>query len=116
MEIIVKKWEHYNRALGKHISSKRQYKEEMARGGYVPYEQGEQMAKDAQERLKKPYDGLSPKARAVIATAKLNKDKDGNVKLSDRTVDAMKEIGMKFSLPDWCPKAYKEEGGFNDKQ
>lgn len=113
MQIIVKKYEHYNRAFGKYISSKKQYDEEMAKGGYVPFEQGEEMARKARERLHKPYTGLSPKAEEIIRTAGNMKDKKGNLKASSKLIDGMKELGVRFELPDWCPKHYKPEGGFN---
>lgn len=115
MEIIVRHYDHFNRSLGKYISSKRQYENELAKGGYIPYEKAQALAKLAEEKKNKPYTyaELSQKAKDILSSAESSKDKKGNVKLSDRTIDAMKDVGVKFSVPDWCPKHYSKEGGFN---
>lgn len=90
VNIIVKKYEHYNHAMGKHISTASQYKEEMKRGGYVPYEEAKEIAAKANQRKEyKP----SAKALEIIRTVKNSADKKGKVKLSGRTIKAMKEIG-----------------------
>jgi len=53
--IIVKKYEHFNRAMGKYITSKKHYEKEMAAGGFVPFEKGEQMAESARAKNHKNY-------------------------------------------------------------
>jgi len=111
MLIKVKKYEHYNRALGKYITSKRHYDNEMARQGMIPYEEGKKIAEQVQKDKIKPYT-ISKKAQEIINTAKNSADRRGKVKLGDRTIDAMKEIGVSFNL-DHCPKHYKDKGGFN---
>jgi hypothetical protein len=45
--------------MGKHISSKKQYEQEMAKGNYIPFEKAEQLAEIAREKNHKKYDGLS---------------------------------------------------------
>ena len=49
MEIIVKNYAHYNRALNKFISSKRDYNNEMARQGMIPFEQAKVIAEKAKQ-------------------------------------------------------------------
>ena len=91
--IIIKNYNHYNRSLGKHIKDKAHYKSEMARRGFVSFEEGQRAADKARER--KNYH-LSPKARAVIETAALNSDSKGNLRASDNLIDGMKEVGVRF--------------------
>lgn len=108
--IIVKNYEHFNRALGKYITSKAQYEREMVKGGFVSFEKGEQMAaKNRTERQK--YDGLSPDKMKFLHQVKDMADKKGNIKISDRFVEGLKEhkvIGRDLSS---LPKHYRE-GGF----
>jgi hypothetical protein len=106
--IIVKNYEHYNRSLGKYISSKKQYDEEMKKGGFVSFEKGCEIAERAREKLHKDYKELSPKATEIIKFAQLISDKKGNIKPSDKLIDGIKEVGMRFDIPDWLPKHYKE--------
>lgn len=115
MEIIVRKWEHYNRSMGKYIGSKKQYTEEMKRGGFVPYDEGCNLADRAAEKLHKPYI-LSPKAESLIKSARLMTDRKGKLNVGNRLIEGMKEVGVRLELPDWCPKHYKEGGYASDKQ
>lgn len=110
--IIVKNYEFYSQAMGKHITSKRQYQEEMAKGGYVTFERAEEIAAKARRDNKKGY-ALSEKAKDIIATAKNSADRKGNVKLGDKAVDALKSMGMKFDKD--LPRQYRNVnvGGFN---
>jgi hypothetical protein len=96
MEIIVKNYEHYNRSMGKKITSKNQYNEEMKKGGYVPFEKGQELARQACDNRKKDYDYLSTKASEVIKSARNSTDKKGKVHMSDRLIDGMKEVGVNF--------------------
>ena len=90
MEIIVKNWEHYNRALGKHITSKAQYNEEMKNGGFISYDEAK-----TRERQPAPF-SVSRETISIMKSIKDSADKKGNVKLSDRQIDAMKKNGMQF--------------------
>lgn len=103
MEIIVKKWEHHNRALGKYISSKKQYYEELKKGGFVSYEEGQRLA-ESKERIKKwtPSKDLIDK----INYLKLKADSKGNIRHPEDLRNFY--TGMKTELPDWLPKHYKE--------
>lgn len=111
--IIVKNYEHINRSFphwdtpkGKYIRSKKHYLEEMKRGGFVAYEEGARIAE--QTYHKNDYKGLNPVAENVIKAARLISDSKGRIKPSDRLIEGMKEVGVKFNVPDWCPKKYKE--------
>jgi len=114
MLIKVKHYEHFNRSLpnwdtpkGKYISSRKQYEEEMKKGGFVDYDEGCKRAQQNKNN-KGEYTGLSSCATSVIKAARLQSDKKGRIKPSGRLLDAMKEVGVKFSVPDWCPKKYRE--------
>ena len=94
-QIIIKNWEHFNRSLpnwdspkGKYIRSKAQYQNELAKSGMKQMESFGQVGTPK----KKDYI-LSPKAREIINTASNSKDRKGKVRLSDRTIKAMQEIG-----------------------
>lgn len=106
MEVIVKKWEHYNKALGKHIPSKRAYNEEMKRQGMVSFDKGKQMAQDARERSRRPYKVDNETYKFMNS---LNADKNGKVKLGSKQLDYMKKIGVSFQRPQERPL----EGGWD---
>lgn len=118
MEIIVRKWEHYNKSFknwdhptkGKWINSKAQYDECMAREGMIPYEKAREISANREKQIAQSYNGISEKAKVLISS--VNKGKNGKIKLSDKQIDGLKEVGAKLSLPDWCPSHYKS-GGFS---
>ena len=112
--IIVKKYEHFNRSLDKYISSKAQYEKEMIKGGYVPFEQGEEMALQAREKARKKYDGLSEKTMKFLHQVKDMADKKGNIRITDGFVQGLRENGVKVDINyDKLPKKY-QEGGFDN--
>lgn len=90
--IIVKNYAHFNNAMGKHITSKAHYEKEMVKGGYITYEQSERIASQVRREQRKDYKP-SQKMIDIVNTAK-NSAKKGKVKLSDRTIDAMKSMGI----------------------
>ena len=93
--IIVKNYQHFNRSMGVHITSKKQYKNEMARRGFVSFSEGQQLVKKASESKEyKP----SKKALEIINSVK-NSERKGKVKLNDRAIDGMKSLGMSFDIP-----------------
>lgn len=108
--IVVKKYEHFNRAMGKHIKSKRHYKEEMEKGGFVSFNQGQQAANAARQKREEKYKPSS-EALAIMRAAKNRASKDGKVKLSGAMVDGMKKLGMAFGH-EHAPRELKTEGGF----
>ena len=92
MIIISKKFKpHYNVAMDKVITSQRQYDNEMKRGGYVPYEQAKERVAHNLEKQREFK--ISGEAIDWIKSVKDSADKDGNVKLSDRQIDKLKECG-----------------------
>ena len=93
--IIVKSYEHFNKSLpnwdtpkGKYIKNKEHYESELRKSGMVHVDNAGQTSKPKLKDYK-----LSDKARSIISSASNSKDKHGNVRLSDRTIDALKEIG-----------------------
>jgi hypothetical protein len=113
--IVVKNYAHYNRAMGKYIGSKKEYEQEMVKGGYVPFEKAEQMAEAARERNTKKYDGLSESKMRFLSQVKDLADKKGNIRTTDRFIKGLKEHGVKVDVNyDKLPKHYRQEGGFNN--
>lgn len=110
--IIVRNYEHYNKAIGKYITSKRHYEQEMAKGGFVPFEKAEQMAENARSHMHKPY-VLSEKTKKFLGEIKMLADRKGNIKPSDNFIKGLQEHGVKVDCQyDKLPKAYRQ-GGFN---
>lgn len=108
MEIIVKSFTpHYNRALGKVITSERQYKDEMKRGGYISYDE----CKDrVNNNLKKQREWNVPNdVKAWCKEVWEQGDSKGRVKLSDRQIDALKTKGMASASK--APKGTPTTGG-----
>lgn len=112
--IIIKNYEHVNRSFahwdtvgGVHVKNKDHYDRLMKEQDMVSYET---MQQQAEGKKLKEYN-LSAKARAIIEAAKASKDKKGRVKLSDRTIDAMKETGaIGKEIPSYMqlPKHYQK--------
>lgn len=117
MYIIVKEYSGFNRAMGKYITSKKHYQEEMRKGNYMEEDKAFALADKINEERDNPKFKLTKKAEDIIKYAGSIKDKKGNVKLGGRAIKAMKEVGVRFELPDWLPKHYKEnKGGFDASQ
>lgn len=108
MEIIVKSFTpHYNRALGKVITSERQYKDEMKRGNYISYDE----CKDkVNNNLKKQREWCVPNdVKEWCKEVWAQGDQKGNVKLSGRQIDALKNKGMASASK--APKGTPTQGG-----
>lgn len=96
MEVIVKNYTHLNKSFGnwdtpegKLVKNKDHYDRLMKEGNYTSYDE----ARDRDKYIgNKPY-VASQKALDIIKSAKATKDKNGNVKLSGRTLEALREIG-----------------------
>ena len=69
-QVIVKSYEHYNRSLGKYITSKAHYEKEMKKQGMMSYDKAREVANKARKANMKPYTGISDKARAIINSAR----------------------------------------------
>ena len=106
--IIVKNYEHYSNAFGKYISSKKQYDYEMKKGGYVPYEQGCDMAKSA--KIRKDYIP-SKKAIEIVNTAiDMQRQGRGKENMPSTMRKGIEALGMSFNKKH-LPSHYKREGG-----
>lgn len=87
---------HWNDALGMMIYSKEHYIHEMKKRRMLPFEECEELAEQWESKNEKGYkvhDKLSPKADSIIRSLKLTSDRKGNIKLSDRAITALREIG-----------------------
>lgn len=110
--IIVKRYDHYNRAMNIHIRSKRHYDYEMKKRGLVSSEEGQRLAdKHNKEKKWKP----SGECINIIKAMKDASDKNGNVVLGHhpKIVKAMEKKGMSFDLSK-LPQHYHPKGGFED--
>jgi hypothetical protein len=94
--IVVKNYQHVNRSLpnwdtpnGKYISSKKQYDEEMAKGGFQPY--------DGRGRSERKKWTPSPELRKVLNEVKLTADRKGNIQPTEKLVNKMKSMGVSFN-------------------
>jgi ribonuclease HI len=93
--IIVKNYEHYNKAMpnwdtakGRYISSKAHYEKVMQQEGMITEE--EAIRRGLHKKQKRQEYNLSSDGKALIESIKQRKDKNGNIKLSDRQIKAMK--------------------------
>ena len=109
MEIIVKKYEHYNRVLGKYISSKKQYFDELKRRGLVTYEEGCRLAESKKTATWIPSKDCIDMGRELMQKG------DGQKKIilgqHPRLVEGMKKLGLSFKVPNDLPT---DKGGFED--
>src|SRR5574343_1547830 len=95
-------YKHYNRALGVQVQSKEHFKKLLEQGGYVPLEKGNQMAEACQKGRIKPYDGISPKLGKFLGEVKMMADKDGNIEVTDKFVEGLKEHGLDLKHSQWA--------------
>ena len=108
--IIVKRYQHFNRSLNKWIGSRKQYEQEMIKGGYVDFDKAEQLSEAVRQRNTKKYDGLSDKTMKFIYQVKDMANKDGTIPVTDRYVQGLKDNGVRL---DVLPKHYRvDQGGF----
>ena len=99
-------YNYFSDALGKRIYTKEQYKEEMKKGGFIPYKEAQQLAEARKKELYKSYDKPSEKALDLMKSFKQTGKRDGSIKLSDRQIDAMKKVGVCFN-PSFMPQGLK---------
>lgn len=111
--IIVKNYSHLNKAFanwdtpqGKLVKSKDHYDRLMKQEGMISYEE---MQRRAETKKLKNYE-VSSDTRAIIQAAKNSKDKNGNIKLGDKAVQALIKkgvIGKKIPSYMQLPSVYK---------
>ena len=104
---------HYNRSFGCKVEGKEHYNYLMKKYNMLPQDKADDLARIAKEKRETaPKAEFSPKAREIIQSAKRRADKKGNVKLSDRQIDAMKELGVAIGHR-YTPKGRDiSKGGF----
>jgi hypothetical protein len=105
---------HYNNSMGCHIYGKEHYKLELKRRRMIPYDVMEEVAEDYDKRNpRKEYGELSPKAMDIVKHLKYTADKDGNLRLGQRAIDAMIEIGAISTQSEHRPEGLPVEGGYS---
>lgn len=120
--IVVKNYAHVNRSLpnwdtpqGRIVKSKEHYERLCKENNMVPFEQAEEIAAKARKANIKDYK-VSKDSMDLIKSVKFTADKNGNVKLGDRAIDALiakKAIGKKIPSYMKLPSVYNGKGGFN---
>jgi hypothetical protein len=107
--IIVRKYEHYNRTLEKYISTKKQYYDELKRRNYVPLEEGQRLA----EKKNKEMTWI-PSKDCVNMMRELYDKKKEKIVLAQhpRIVEGMEKMGMTFDVPKDLPT---DKGGIKDE-
>ena len=88
-------FKHFNEALGVQVDSKEHYKKLMLKGGFIPYEEAIKMTiLDKKGRTEyKPSPLLKSFLKHLYSKPKT---KNGEIKLSDKEIDTMKELGVRF--------------------
>ena len=85
---------HYNDSLGCHVYSKEHYKSLMKQRGMLPSDLCQELADEwDRKNPDQTFDELTPKARNIIESIRLTADRNGNIKLGDRAINALIEIG-----------------------
>ena len=106
-------FKHHNDALGVDIESKEHYKEVMLRGGFIPYEKAIKMAltNKTKHKVYEPSPLLKNFLRHLYSKPRT---KNGEIKLSGREIETMKEIGVNFDqfMPEGLRKSRSMAGGF----
>jgi len=98
------------------VRGKEHYKLLMARGGMVPFEEAQKMAESANTKNKREGYKPTPELEAFMREVKQCSDKDGNIQLSGRMVDKMKDFGVSFDscLPEYLKNTPIEGGVFTE--
>jgi len=103
-------YKHFNRAMGVQIESKKHYEYEMKRRGFVPFEIGQKIAQEARGKHK----DVKPSKKAIEVMKSIQNQGKGNKRFVpyDRTINAMKEVGVSFDYYNKLPEQYSPKGGF----
>jgi len=103
---------HFNDALGMMIYSKEHYIVEMKKKRMLPYDACHELADNwDKQNAHKPMQRLSEKANSIIESLKCTADKKGNIKLGDRAINALIEIGAITRTRDVSD--FNIQGGFS---
>jgi len=96
-------YEHYNRALGSYVTSKRDYEEKMKKAGCEPY--------NPEKVLKKAHKPYTPSkdAREIVRHIQANTDKDGIAHISGKAREWI--ITASNAKPRKVPSEFINKGG-----
>jgi len=115
--IIVKNYEHHNRAFsgwdspqGKYISSKSEYQKELDRQGMVTVEQAEREGLNSGAK-RKEYK-ITPETQQLIESVKQTADSKGRIKPGDRAIQKLYEKRPSYNA-EALPKSLPTEGGID---
>jgi len=115
--IIVRNYEHYNKAFkqwdshqGKYISSKAHYQQELDRQGMITEKEADRLGLNTGPK-RKDYKITQDTVELINSVAQ-TADKHGNVKPSDRAIDRLNKNKPKYNH-DALPKHYQDKGGFD---
>lgn len=118
MNIIVKKYAHFNRSMGCYVSSRADYEKKMREGDYIDYDKATELAAKAKAARTKKYDGLSSDYLSICNEAKARADRKGNFKAPDGLIKAMidkKIVQKRDAFANMLPSKYQNKGGFNNE-
>lgn len=87
-------YRHYNRSLGCFVENKEHFIKLMEKGNMVPFEVAEQLAEDHDKKNPRKEYVLTSSAREIINSIKLTADRKGNIKLGNRAIRALREVGL----------------------
>jgi hypothetical protein len=88
-------FKHFNDALGVQVDSKEHYKGLLLKGGFIPYEEAIKIALTT-KKSRKEY-RASPLLKSFLRHLYSKpKTKNGEIKLSGRELETMRELGVNF--------------------
>ena len=103
----------YNQSLGCFVESKEHYKLLLKQRGLVPFDEADRLAAEFDSKNSRKEElSLSPKAQDIIRSLKITADKNGNIKLGQRAINALMEIGAIGNDSEHAPQ-YANQGGWN---
>jgi hypothetical protein len=113
--IIVKNYEHYNRAFsgwdspqGKYISSKADYQRKLDEQGMVTCEEAERQGLNT--GAKRQAYVITPETQQLIESVKQTVDSRGNIHPGDRAIEAITAKQPKYNS-EALPESLPTEGG-----
>jgi hypothetical protein len=117
--IIVKNYEHHNRAFsgwdspqGKYISTKAEYQRELDRQGMITCEEAEKRGLNS--GAKRHEYKITEDTQQLIENVRMTADANGKIKPGDKAVEALNAKINKKYCEDAVPKDAPTEGGFGE--
>jgi hypothetical protein len=115
--VIVKNYEHHNRAFagwdspqGKYISSKAAYERELEKQGMITCEEAERRGMNS--GAKRMEYVLEKDTQRLIESVRQTADSKGNIKPGDKAIDALTSKKPKYN-PQALPSSLPTEGGID---